>query len=144
MTFQQFNKNGLAMKNLFALILTSIFSLTLLTQCSKEDLQKEFNTNFYTSDENGTMSLYIDDEYKGVLPYMAAAPECGADYGDGVPPLNFTLKTGSYKVTGKNEQGQVVSEHILCIRADGMGASGRMGGSRGDSKGDCLAVGLFK
>ena len=132
------------MKNLLAVLLVSIFSLSFLTQCKKDNLSKDFNTNFYTSDENGTMSLYIDGEYKGVLPYMAAVPECGASYGDGAPPLSFTLKTGSYKITGKNEQGQVVSEHVLRVKANGLGASGSIGGSRGDSKDDCLAVGLFK
>ena len=131
------------MKNLLALTLVSLFSMVFLTQCKKDDLDKDFTVNFYTSEEDGKMSLFIDDEYKGELLYMAAIPECGKNYGDGAAPLSFTLKSGSYKITGKNEQGLEVSTHIIRLSASTKGASGRMGGCRMDGGEDCVAVGLF-
>ena len=133
------------MKNLLALIGVSIFSTVFLTQCKKEDCGKDFNTNFYTSTANTQMWLYVDDVYKGELPYMATVPECSANYGDGTPPLAMTLKTGRYKITGKNAQGVVVSDAIVTIRTNGVGGSGKIGGNRVDSRGDdCLAIGLFE
>ena len=130
------------------LLSLSAATVLLFTQCSKENCDKNFNANFYTTNTTGKLSLYIDDAYKGELPVMQAVPQCGANYGDGTKPLSFNLKSGKYKVTGKNAQGQVVSQSTMTINGTKIGTSvtsgsGAVGGISIHNTEDCLAVGIF-
>jgi|GEM_PF-3067097 len=132
------------MKHYAVVIVASLFAVIVFTQCTKRDSGKIFNANFYTTNATGRLTLYVDDIDKGMLPYFALAPQCGAEYADGIKPLNLQLKSGKYKIVGKNEAGQVISSGIIQIGSDQMSSSGSLGGQSVANSGDCLAIGLWE
>ena len=132
------------MKRYIVITLSFAFVALLFTQCNKRDSGKIFNANFYTTQSTVKLTLYVDDVAKGVLPYFAQAPQCAAGYGDALKPLNLQLKSGRYRIDGKNEAGQVVSSGVIQISEDRMSTSGILGGQSLNNTGDCLAIGLWK
>lgn len=129
------------MKSRFTVLLVSLLTTFLFTQCSK-DSDKVFNANFYTAKTNGKHFLYIDDAYVGVLPYFSVKPDCNTGYSDGPKPLVFQLASGGYRIVGKDEQGRITSESIMYISGRKMSVSGSNGGLNLSNNGSCLAVGL--
>ncbi len=130
------------MKNTLTTIFVCLLATLLFTQCNKDDNSKVFNARFYTTKANGKLSLYVDDVYKGELPYFSNAPDCGATYSDAQKPLNTQLPSGEYRIAGKNSQGQVTSYGIMKISRNKMSASGGIGGMSLNSSEECLTIGL--
>lgn len=132
------------MKRYIVNTLSFAFVALLFTQCNKSDSGKIFNANFYTTQSTVKLTLYVDDVAKGMLPYFAQAPECVAGYGDAIKPLNLQLKSGQYRIDGKNEAGQVITSGVIQISNDRMYTTGILGGQSLVNNGDCLAIGLWK
>ncbi|MCH8902440.1 MAG: hypothetical protein IIA45_00765 [Bacteroidetes bacterium] len=65
------------MKTKLLLIVICSGFILLFNQCKKDD--SVFDVYFWTSktEIEGTLTLYIDDKNKGILPYSAIKPECG-------------------------------------------------------------------
>lgn len=131
------------MKQYIAVCLSVAFATLLFTQCNKSDSGKIFNANFYTTQSTVKLTLYVDGVAKGMLPYFAQAPQCGVGYGDATKPLNLQLKSGKYRIQGKNEAGQVMSSGDIQISDNRMSTSGNLGGQSLSNTGDCLAIGLW-
>ncbi len=132
------------MKRIFTVVLASLLSALLFMQCKKDDPNAIFNASFYTPDATGKLSLYIDGAYKGVLPYFAKEPTCGAQNGDGQLPLTMQLKSGEYGIVGKDSLNRIVSSGTIRISTSTNGASGGIGGQSLSNNGDCVVVGLFE
>ena len=132
------------MKNILKIALVPVLVILLLTQCNKADNSKIFNANFYTTTATTKVYLYLDDVYKGELPYFATTPSCRAFDGDGYGPLSFQLPSGEYHLVGKDAQGEIVSESTIKISRNKMHVSGRLGGSGLSSNDDCLMIGVWK
>ncbi len=122
-----------------ALALASLF----LVQCKKEDKNMVFDFNFYTSQSTAKMFLYVDDAPKGILPYFAQQPTCGSVSSDGVAPLRMQLRSGSYRIVGKDSLGTVLSSGTFHISANSMDNSGDIGGQMSAQQGHCVSLGLF-
>lgn len=134
------------MKKVLILCLPAFLFVMLFTQCRKanEPDGTVFNANFYTDSDStrGTMFLYIDGQYKGELPYIAQRPSCGASYGDGNQPLAMRLKSGTYKIEGKDSKGTVKSSGEIFVSKRSSSGSGGIGGQSVMVSNDCLIVGL--
>jgi hypothetical protein len=133
------------MKNLASVTLGLLLVPILFSQCSKEDDDNAlFDTRFYTSSPSGAMSLYIDDVYKGELRYFGSAPACGSTTADAMKPLSMKLRSGEYRVTGKNAQGKIVSRSVVRLSTSTKGTSGNLGGIQLQDNGECVTIGLFE
>ncbi len=124
--------------------LALVFALLLIIGCKKEDPNAVFNTSFFTTRANGRLSLYVDDVYKGDLPYFSTEPVCGGQNSDGQLPLTMQLKTGEYRITGKDSTGRVISSGTVRIGTCRTGASGGIGGQSLSASGSCVIIGLFE
>lgn len=131
------------MKRIFPLATALALSSLLFTQCKKEDQNKIFDFNFYTSQPAIKMFLFVDDVPKGVLPYLATEPSCGTVSTDGMAPLQMQLRSGSYRIVGKDSLGRVLSSDVFRISANSMGSSGSIGGLMSNQKDNWVSVGLF-
>ena len=131
------------MKKMLLFAPAALLTALLFTACTKEK-NRVFNANFYTSEPNTQMFLYIDDVYQGQLAFFQNKPECGGSAGDGPKLLGMQLNSGEYKVTGKNAQGTVLSTAVIRLRANSLGSTGNVGGIRMEDNGSCLTVDLTK
>lgn len=131
------------MKNILAIVTATLFITLLFTQCNKDD-SKIFNTKFYTTQSQEKLFLYIDGTAKGELPYFAEAPDCNSVYSDGPHPFIAQLPSGEYRVTGKNSQGDVVTDGMIKLSKKTMGVSGFIGGQGLSSTDDCVIIYLNK
>jgi len=113
-------------------------------QCKKEDTSTVFEAVFYTSTSNSRLSLYIDGEYQGVLPYFSKAPECGQLYGDGQKPIAAQLASGQYEIAAKDDAGKTVSHGTISVSKNRTGSSGGIGGISISNYETCLVIGLYE
>lgn len=132
------------MKRIFSVVFASLLAALLFTQCKKDDPNAIFNASFYTTKATGSLSLYIDDIYRGELPYFSKEPTCGAQNGDGQSPLTMQLKSGEYRIVGKNSQDRVTSSGTIAISVSTTSASGGIGGQSISNNGGCVVIGLFE
>ena len=132
------------MKNICSVLLVSLLAALLFAQCKKEDSDTIFNTSFYTSKANAKLSLYIDDTYKGELPYFPEQPACGQINGESQKPLTTQLRSGEYRIAGRDEHNKVISLGTIKISKNKMSSSGGIGGQSLFNSGDCLVIGLFE
>jgi hypothetical protein len=70
------------MRKTLLLAAATLSAVVFLAQCSKDNSNAEFSTNFYTTQAEGKLTLFINDVYQGELAYIAATPQCGATYTD--------------------------------------------------------------
>ena len=132
------------MKPILFLVFATLFASLLFTGCKKDDPNAMFHVSFFTSKANGPLSLYLDGNYKGVLPYFAQTPGCGNPNSDGQLPINMLLKSGKYTIEGKDSLGRITSSGSIKISTSTMGSSGNLGGQSLSSTSDCVVVGLFE
>ncbi|MEO6305905.1 MAG: hypothetical protein ABIP51_22350 [Bacteroidia bacterium] len=130
------------MKNTFKTILLSLLTILLLSQCKKNQIT--YNAYFYTTNPSAEvqLSLYIDDKYRGDLPCLYPKPTCDNDTLK-QKALFLTLKSGKYKISAKDRQGNIKSSGTMKVSKNKMSSSGGMGGQEISSQSDCLIVGLF-
>ena len=126
------------------LILIAIFSVFVLlfSQCRKDD--SVFDVYFWTSINNTaeSLTLYIDNENKGILPYMDIAPKCGNDtlLAD---LIYIQLSAGRYKIKVKDENGVVKIEGKMTYKRNKQAVSVGTGGIGSESQGNCDVVVFF-
>jgi len=132
------------MKHRLFLVSATLFITLLFTACEKDDMNKVFDVNFYTSNPSGKMILYIDDVAKGELSHFDTAPVCGQAFSDGANPISMQLKAGEYLISGKNDLGQIVAYGTIKITEHKLSTSGGMGGISITKNEDCVTVGLFE
>ena len=132
-------------------IMAAVTMALLLSQCKKDDAtNSDFNAHFWTSVENNdssALSLYINNVYKGELPYLASNPACGN--ADSIT-LSLTLPSGTYQLAAKDKQGITRTSSSFKIwknnEETGMEVSsipGYYGGCAVISEGNCVIVNLF-
>jgi hypothetical protein len=123
---------------LTAVLLISFF----LTQCKKDNTI--YNVYFYTSKDTTEvrLSLFIDDKYKGEIPYLSQKPTYD---NDSLKHLAFslTLSSGKYNMTAKDASGNVKSEQIVKFKNNSSSVRGKSGGSEITGKDNCMIVGFF-
>ncbi|MBA3681640.1 MAG: hypothetical protein H0W73_10830 [Bacteroidetes bacterium] len=104
-----------------------VSTLFVLTNCKK--LGKTYDGYFYTDIENpsGPLYLYVDDAYKGELPNLKTrlAPNNDTLLNQA---LHLSLKSGRYKIVGKDAQGSVKSSGTLKFRSYSTSGSSTIGG----------------
>lgn len=132
------------MKRLLFPVVLVVLIAALFTSCKKDDPNAIFNTSFFTTKQNGKLSLYVDGNYKGVLPYFSKEPACGAQNGDGQLPMSMQLKTGEYHIEGQDSTGKVVSSGTIYISKSTNSMSGGIGGQSTFNNGECVVIGLFE
>ena len=130
------------MKNVLSVVLASLLALLLFSQCKKDD-NEIYNAGFYTSQETGKLFLYIDGSYVGDLPFFASAPSCEQNFNETESPLYYQLRSGEYRITGKDEHGTVISDGYLKINKSTFGGPQITGGQIAQRSGNCVMVGLF-
>ena len=129
------------MKNTILIVFLSGFVL-LFTQCKKDD--SVFDVYFWTSINNTeeTLTLYIDNENKGILPFLVITPECGND--TLLSNLIYIqLTAGTYKIKVKNENGDVIVKAKLTYKKNKQSTSLGIGGLSGASVGNCDVIEFF-
>ncbi|PSL48370.1 hypothetical protein CLV51_1021237 [Chitinophaga niastensis] len=92
------------MKRIFLLPVAAAV-LLLLSQCNVQG--GTMKTYFWThTHPDSTYYLYINDTYKGVLPYQDNAPTCGTAALQ-QQTLFIPLPSGTYSIEVKDKQGNV-------------------------------------
>ncbi|MBI4645123.1 MAG: hypothetical protein HY738_00665 [Bacteroidia bacterium] len=133
------------MKKIITTLTAVALIALLLTHCKKYNTT--FNSYFYTSKDSNEvqLSLYIDGNYKGDLPYLTNKPTCDNDSLK-QKALFLTLQSGKYKIVAKDKQDNIKSSSTLKITnnsMDGKTGNGGSGGLEATSKDNCLIVGVF-
>lgn len=130
------------MKNTITSFLTAALAVLLLTQCSKDETM--YNAHFWTSNDTSQvrLSLYIDNVYKGELPYLTSAPGCSSE-----GPLSFPMESGKHDIVAKDAQGNIRSSGTVKMKRtaqrSSMSSSGTLGGQDLYSNNDCLIVKVY-
>lgn len=121
--------------------LIPVIAVLLLLYCRKDD--KIYNTYVYTANtiDQGRLSLYIDDAYRGEIPYLGSKLTCDNDTLK-QKALFLTLKSGKYKIVAKDQQGSEKSSATLKISERRLSSKSRMGSQEMSSQGDCLIIRL--
>ena len=133
------------MKKLSAVSVGLALITTVLSSCTKDECASAvFDASFYTSNPQGVYTLYIDNVEKGTLHYFATAPQCGQTFDEASSPLKLRLPSGTYALTARNPQGQIVSAGKITICKYSGGTSGGIGGINMFSTESCVTVGLFE
>jgi hypothetical protein len=120
-------------------IFTSL--VVVLVNCKK--FGKEYDTYFYTDIENtsGPLTLYVDGENKGALPNLKTSVSPGNDTVIN-NALHLNLRSGRYKIEGKDDQGNVKCSGTLKFRTNSLNCSSTMGGQATASSGKIIVTKL--
>ena len=102
------------MKKLMIVLLLSLFVVVQM-RCGKRS-NRAFSNHFWTSKKTeGKLFLYVDDNYKGVIPYLPEAPSWSDDnLKEKTLPLR--MPSGDYKIAVKDEQNHVRIEQLLTLK----------------------------
>ena len=120
----------------------AILTVLLFMSCGKS--KTTYNAHFWTSKDTSEvrLDLFIDDEYKGKLPYLEQEPGCGSENA-----LSFTVEEGKHTIVAKNMQGAIKSSGTVRIRNNvrrtSLSGSGGTGGQDINLKDDCLIVKIY-
>lgn len=128
-------------------ILICFFVVAVFTQC--RHYSGNWKVYFWKSSPQSSVSyLYINDEYKGELPYRRTAPEC-----DDASLANVTLyvkmKSGTYDIAVKDQGGNTkFNEKLTIKRSNGSvtiatSQERKNVGSKNVSHSDCLVHEIF-
>ncbi len=131
------------MKTRLLIFALAAYCTVFFMQCTKDDMSKTFHAHFYTTKQTGKMFLFVDGVSKGGLVSSQDMPACGDVASDVANvPLLLELRSGTYQITGKDEQGNIVSNSTMSISANRKSVSGNLGGLKLVSNDDCISVGL--
>ena len=115
------------MKKHFIKLILLASTIIVLTNCKK--FGKTFDTYFYTDIENtaGPLYLYIDGNSKGELPNLktSLSPTNDTIINNA---LHLRLRSGKYKIEGKDNQGTVKVSGYIKFRTNAVGNGSTMGG----------------
>jgi len=106
------------MKTLISTITTLGIVVLLLTQCNKADFF--YDLYFYTNMDSAdvTLSIYLDDEFDGEIPYLSTDPTCDNDTLK-QQSLLLTVQSGKYDVVAKDAQGNIKASGEIKVGANG-------------------------
>ena len=128
-------------------ILICFFVVALFAQC--RHYYGNWKVYFWKSNRESSVSyLYINDEYKGELPYRRTAPECD-DASLKNEALYVKLKSGIYDISIKDEGGNTrFNEKLTIKRSAGSvtiatSQNEKNVGSRNVNHVDCLVHEIF-
>ena len=110
------------MKVHLKLILFCIVVISLFSQCTKDN--EVFNSYFCSNikSNDGHLMFYVNDVYKGELPYLEADPNCNNDSLKH-KSLFLSLKSGKYKLAIKDEAGVVKTSIFITISSNVISSS---------------------
>lgn len=102
-------------------------TLLVLTNCKK--FGKDFDTYFYTDVEttDGTVSLFVDGNYKGILPSFQSAVSLSNDT-ILQHALHLRLKSGRYSIVAKDHQGYEKFRGSIKFKSSSWASSSQKGG----------------
>ena len=134
------------MKTLSTSLAAFALTILLFTQCRKNEPSSNttYSAHFWTSmqSNDGELKLYIDNVYKGDLPYLAYKPDCSNnDLNQKL--LSFPLPSGKHFIEAKDVHGNVKSSSNMKIETNSQSVSGGEGGMGSVSTGTCLVVEMF-
>jgi hypothetical protein len=129
------------MKTKKAIIILNLLLIITLVSCKKDNTN--FNSYFWTSNEidENELSLFINDELKGAIPFLKDSPTCENDASKS-KALNLNLKAGEYKIAAKDKQGNVKVASTIKVTSNSLSSKAGIGGTETSSKNECLIVGL--
>lgn len=88
-----------------------LFAIMLFANCNKEDDKNSYNIAAYTQTDSMDVFLFVNEQNKGKLPYVASGIDaCGDDQA-----LNLNLDPGMYSLSVKDDQGGVKNALVLEI-----------------------------
>ena len=131
------------MKNNFLKTALLIAIVLFLTQCTKEDNSVSkvyFYTNINT--DINRLTLYVDDQNKGELPYLAQNPICGSDSLKD-KTICIELQSGEYRVKAYDKTGNLKSDNKIKFSSSSCSNGGMKGGCEVNRQGECIIVNLF-
>lgn len=131
------------MKKASLISFACILAALLFARC-KKDCDIVYNAQFYTPQSSGKLYLYIDGDNRGELPYMATAPTCGQTYSDEQKPLTTQLRSGKYKLEGRDQDGVVRTTAFIEFDKHSGRLSGGQGGASFSASEDCAIISLFE
>ena len=131
-------------------LLTIFFAVSIVVIFSQCRIYYgKWKVYFWTSTSTTSASyLYIDDVYKGELPYLREAPECGNE-SSRKNALYVKLESGKYDIKVKDKSGNTTFTEKLTIKRSrgsvtiATSRDEKTGGSRNVSEGDCLAHEIY-
>lgn len=125
------------------LCIAIVFGMIIFSKCKKK--QTTFNTYFYTSNSisETKFDLFIEDEYKGELPFLTGKPSLDAADTLKQKCLYIPLKAGKYKIIAKDKQGVIISSGTIKFKRNSVHTSGGVGGIELTSNEDNLIIGLY-
>jgi hypothetical protein len=141
--FGRYLKKRKQMKSNFLKTTLLIAIVLFLSQCTKEDhsISKLY---FYTSinPAQSQLSLYIDDQYKGELPYLSSQPVCESD-SIMEKTIFMNLESGDYRVKAYDMSGKLKSDNKIKFSSSSRSNGGIKGGCEMGGTGDCIIVNLY-
>jgi len=98
-------------------ILAAVFLTSALSfgSCKKDDDSTAYTVTAYAQSDIGNVSLFVNNENKGQLPYIAA----GADDCNDSRALNLALEPGVYTLVVKNQEGEIKNTLVMNVSEDG-------------------------
>lgn len=129
------------MKKFTFALASSLFILMTLTQCNKT---QTFQTYIYARADSSetTLTLFIDDENKGTIPFLGMTPTCATDSLE-FKTLYMTLSSGKHKVEAKDAQGNIKSSSTIKLKRNGMSSESGVGGLEANMRNNCLIMRVF-
>lgn len=129
--------------NIFTLFALTL-ALFLFSNCKKEH-NKNYKAFFYTDKGSAEqkLSLFIDGQYKGDLPYLTVHPTCDNNDPMRQQALPLTLESGKYKLDARDKDGNVVSSSTIKMECRKISTKGTKGGDELRNSGDMITIGLF-
>ncbi|HET6245346.1 MAG: hypothetical protein H0V01_12520 [Bacteroidetes bacterium] len=129
------------MKTKTAIQTLFLLSVVFFISCKKDNTN--FNSYFWTSNdiEDSELTLYVNDQIKGPIPYLKDKPTCENDTLK-AKALYLNLKAGKYKISAKDKQGNVKVSSTIKVKSNSLSSSAGIGGTENFLSNDCLLVGV--
>lgn len=119
-----------------------VSALILLTNCKK--FGSTFDAYFYTDVEGsaGPLFLFVDGESKGELPNLKTSTSPANDTVLN-KALHLKLRSGKYKIEGKDSDGKVKFSGYLKFRSNCVANGGTLGGQATASSGKVIVTKIY-
>jgi hypothetical protein len=130
------------MKHFIRSFFAAALTVLLFAQCSKG--RTTYNGTFWTSKDTSEVRLFlfVDDEYKGEVPFLEKAPECSAENA-----LSFPVESGQHTLVARDVNGTIRSSGTVKIKSNARRSSTSVSGGSGGQdiylNDDCLIVKLY-
>lgn len=103
------------MKMKRVIILAGIITCIAFFAACKKESSDNYTLTTYTQTDSGSVYLFVNEQSKGQLPYIAdGANDCNDNRA-----LTFTLDPGTYNISVKDDQNLVKNALIVNVSEDG-------------------------